>query len=118
MYIILHKKRLNTDNILNDIYDVKIKKEIKDIELGNEDNFSKSYETKEYYAKKLAMTAAYSRAKEEIIKYKKKYKKYLSKKLTIDIMMIENKNLIGILIRNKKTLVAVLDNWEVINNEK
>lgn len=113
MYIITHKKRNNTDNIINMIYERKTAEELKMIDFGGPEAFDVNINEKEYFAERLAMTAALAMAKASREKYIKLYKKMLDKHLTIDIMMAESSHIVGILIRKRKNLVAVLENWEV-----
>lgn len=119
MYIILNKKRTNMDELLNEIYEKKVKNNTEEnnfLNIGGEECFESKIREKEYYTKKLGFSAALTMAQAEKDKIKKKYKHCFNKKVTVDIMAAEKNNIVGILVRNKGKLIAVLENWEI--NEK
>lgn len=118
MYKIVNKKRLNTDDIIKKYYEKRIVEEndLEEIDLGGENCFSTTQKEKDYYTKKLGYQAILALATASQKIYKNKYKKYLNKKLTIDIMAAEKENIVGILLRYKKRMVAVLENWQIVGD--
>lgn len=114
MFKLLHKERMNTDDIIDDV--VKITSSTL-IDFGGKESFKKECIDKEYYSRKLAMKAALAIAGAKKEKYKKQYKKHLNKNINIEVMMSEAYNIVGILIRNGKRPAVVLDNWEIIDSK-
>jgi len=119
MYIIKNKKRKNTEEILEKFYQAKIinQDEREIVDLGGESLFEIKDINKDYYTRKLGFSASLALANQAQKMYKSKYKKYLNKHFTLDIMASDKEGAVGILLRYRKKLIAVIENWQVTEEE-
>jgi hypothetical protein len=119
MYIIKNKKRKNTEEVLKNFYQAKVvnKSDKEIIDLGGEDFFETKNISKDYYTRKLGFSASLAMANQAQKIYKTKYKKYLTKHLTLDIMASDKEYAVGVLLRYRRKMVAVIENWQVTEEE-